>query len=128
MSEQMTDTLPNVSTLGSFLTMALRFDIRSTPSANVTVTTMGRPSGIAATASETGQIVVSGSMRSRGAGGRTSDCKHLEPASLLPYTNHADHPDDSERNRRQLLCEFVHGQLQRRLPVPDLLIIVSLTP
>lgn len=53
MSEQITLTLPSVSTLGSFLTMALRFDIRNTPRASVTVTTMGRPSGMAATASET---------------------------------------------------------------------------
>ena len=53
MSEQITETLPSVSTLGSFLTMAFRFDILSTPSASVTVTTIGSPSGIAATASET---------------------------------------------------------------------------
>lgn len=53
LSEQMTDTLPNVSTLGSFLTMAFLLDIRSTPSASVTVTTIGSPSGIAATASDT---------------------------------------------------------------------------
>lgn len=53
LSEQMTDTLPKVSTLGSFLTMAFRFDIRRTPSARVTVTTIGSPSGMAATASDT---------------------------------------------------------------------------
>lgn len=53
LSEQMTETEPSVSTDGSFLTIALRFDIRRTPRARVTVTTMGRPSGIAATASET---------------------------------------------------------------------------
>lgn len=35
---------------GSFLTMAFRLAMRMTPSANVTVTTIGRPSGIAATA------------------------------------------------------------------------------
>lgn len=33
--------------------MAFRFDILSTPSASVTVVTMGKPSGIAATASDT---------------------------------------------------------------------------
>jgi len=57
----MTLTLPSVSTLGSFLTMALRFDMRRTPSASVTVTTMGKPSGMAATASDTasGQARVS---------------------------------------------------------------------
>jgi hypothetical protein len=53
LSEHMTDTLPNVSTLGSFLTMAFLLDIRSTPSASVTVTTIGSPSGIAATARDT---------------------------------------------------------------------------
>ena len=36
--------------MGSFFTIAFRFDIFITPRANVTVTTMGRPSGIAATA------------------------------------------------------------------------------
>jgi len=53
LSEQITLTLPRVSTEGSFLTIAFRFDIRRTPRARVTVTTIGRPSGIAATASET---------------------------------------------------------------------------
>lgn len=33
--------------------MALRLDIRRTPKARVTVVTIGRPSGIAATASDT---------------------------------------------------------------------------
>lgn len=41
---------PNVSTMGSFLTIALRLAILITPRARVTVTTMGRPSGMAATA------------------------------------------------------------------------------
>lgn len=36
--------------MGSFLTIAFRFDIFITPKARVTVTTIGRPSGIAATA------------------------------------------------------------------------------
>lgn len=36
--------------MGSFLTIAFRFDIFITPKASVTVTTIGRPSGIAATA------------------------------------------------------------------------------
>ena len=42
--------IPSVSTVGIFLTIALRLAIRVTPSARVTVTTMGRPSGMAATA------------------------------------------------------------------------------
>lgn len=36
--------------MGSFLMIALFFTIRITPSASVTVTTMGKPSGMAATA------------------------------------------------------------------------------
>ena len=43
-------SLPNVSTMGSFLMMAFRLAMRITPIANVTVTTIGKPSGIAATA------------------------------------------------------------------------------
>lgn len=42
--------IPKVSTMGSFLTMAFLFAMRMTPMASVTVTTMGRPSGMAATA------------------------------------------------------------------------------
>ena len=42
--------LPRVSTIGSFLTIASRLAILITPIANVTVTTMGSPSGMAATA------------------------------------------------------------------------------
>jgi hypothetical protein len=53
LSEQITLTQPNASTLGSFLTMAFFRDIRSTPRASVTVVTIGKPSGIAATAKET---------------------------------------------------------------------------
>lgn len=54
LSEQITLTLPSASTDGSFLTIAFRFDILNTPSARVTVVTIGSPSGIAATASDTG--------------------------------------------------------------------------
>mmetsp|Transcript_19943 Transcript_19943/g.75338 ORF Transcript_19943/g.75338 Transcript_19943/m.75338 type:complete len:372 (-) Transcript_19943:78-1193(-) len=41
---------PRASTAGSFFTIALRFAMRITPRASVTVTQMGRPSGMAATA------------------------------------------------------------------------------
>ena len=44
------NTQPSVSTIGNFFTIASRLAIRCTPNANVTVTTMGKPSGIAATA------------------------------------------------------------------------------
>jgi hypothetical protein len=53
LSEQMTDTEPNASTECSFLTIAFLLAILKTPSASVTVVTMGNPSGIAATAKET---------------------------------------------------------------------------
>lgn len=42
--------LPKVSTMGNFFTITLFLAIRRTPSTSVTVTTMGRPSGMAATA------------------------------------------------------------------------------
>ena len=41
---------PKVSTTGNRFTIAFFLAIRITPNAKVTVTTMGRPSGIAATA------------------------------------------------------------------------------
>ena len=41
---------PTVSTMGNFFTMAFLLAILITPIARVTVTTIGRPSGIAATA------------------------------------------------------------------------------
>ena len=53
LSLQMTVVDPRVSTEASCLTIALRFAIRCAPTARVTVTTAGRPSGIAATASAT---------------------------------------------------------------------------
>ena len=43
-------SLPKVSTIGSFFTMTRFRAMRSTPRTSVTVTTMGRPSGMAATA------------------------------------------------------------------------------
>lgn len=56
LSEQMTDTDPSDSTECNFLTMALRLDIRKTPRASVTVVTIGSPSGMAATASDTALV------------------------------------------------------------------------
>ena len=43
-------SLPSVSTMGSLFTMACLPAIRITPKARVTVTTIGSPSGMAATA------------------------------------------------------------------------------
>ena len=51
LSEQMTDVLPSVSTIGSRRTSALRLTIRRTPIASEIVTTAGRASGTTATAS-----------------------------------------------------------------------------
>ena len=53
MSEQITPAHPRVSTAGSFFTMAPRAAIRPTPRASTMVTMAGRPSGMAATASDT---------------------------------------------------------------------------
>ncbi|KAH3670579.1 hypothetical protein OGAPHI_001094 [Ogataea philodendri] len=53
LSEQITLTEPSVSTLGNFLTMARCLAILKTPSASVTATIIGNPSGIAATAKQT---------------------------------------------------------------------------
>ncbi len=53
LSEQMTEAEPSVSTDDSFLTIALCFAIRCTPSASTTDRIAGRPSGTAATASDT---------------------------------------------------------------------------
>ena len=53
LSQHMYVAQPKASTAGSFLMMAFFFAILITPRASVTVTQMGRPSGIAATASDT---------------------------------------------------------------------------
>ena len=50
LSEQMTLTLPRVSTAGRDFTMAWRPAMKLTPLAKVTVIQEGRPSGMAATA------------------------------------------------------------------------------
>ena len=53
LSEQITDTEPSASTECNFLTIAFLFAILKIPRARVTVVTIGRPSGIAATANDT---------------------------------------------------------------------------
>jgi len=52
LSVHMTDAAPRDSTAGNFLTMAFRLAIFWTPTAIARVTTIGNPSGIAATARE----------------------------------------------------------------------------
>ena len=53
LSEQITEVEPSVSTLESFLTMARCRAMRCTPTASTTLSTAGKPSGTAATASDT---------------------------------------------------------------------------
>ena len=59
LSEQMTCVQPSVSTAESLRTMAWRLAILVTPSDSTMVTTATRPSGMAATASETATMKVS---------------------------------------------------------------------
>ena len=59
LSDAITVAHPSDSTTGNFLTMALRLAIRKTPKASVTVTQMGSPSGMAATAKLTAMLTVS---------------------------------------------------------------------
>jgi hypothetical protein len=53
LSEKIMETEPSDLTECNFLTIAFLFAICKTPKARVTVVTIGRPSGIAATANET---------------------------------------------------------------------------
>ncbi len=59
LSEQMTCVQPSVSTAVSRRMTALRLDMFVTPMDSTTVTTVARPSGMAATASETATMKVS---------------------------------------------------------------------
>lgn len=57
LSQHMYVAQPKASTAGNFLMMAFFFAILITPRASVTVTQIGRPSGIAATASDTPDVI-----------------------------------------------------------------------
>jgi len=59
LSEQITEVEPRVSTECNRLTMAFSLAIWAMPTARVTVTTAGRPSGMAATASATAPSIAS---------------------------------------------------------------------
>lgn len=50
----------------------------------------------------------------------TSNGKHFQPISLLPYSEEEDHSDHSKREYRQSLRQIIHGQLQRGLLLFDL--------
>lgn len=67
-------------TVGSFFTMAFRLAIRITPSASVTVTTIGSPSGIAATANDTPILNIDT---------KGLPCSH--PTSIMTPTYHKQH-------------------------------------
>ncbi len=62
MSEQITVVLPRVSTAGSLRIMAFLWAMRATPMARVMVTTMGSPSGMAATAAATAVMNMSSAL------------------------------------------------------------------
>ena len=59
LSEQTTETAPNVSTDGSLRTIVLALTIFCTPKAKTIVTTAGKPSGTAATAKEIANMKLS---------------------------------------------------------------------
>ena len=86
LSEQMTVTEPSVSTAGSLRTSALRRAMRRAPSASATVTTAGRPSGMAATArlTATRNIVSGDSPRATPAAKTSAQTTKASPASALP--------------------------------------------
>lgn len=124
----MTDTLPSVSTLGNFFTMAFRLAMRNTPKANVTVTTIGNPSGIAATARDTVYLSVSiPAVEASELRRLTANCEHFQPTPMLKYTDEANHTDDSEGNDRKSFCEFIHRQLKWSFPITDLSIEVCVS-
>ena len=84
--------------------------MRITPKAKVTVVTIGRPSGIAATANETKEeLQTIEDLQDRRL---TTDGKHFEPTTLLPYTNDADDTNDAKRKYAEFLGQFVHRVLQ----------------
>ena len=93
--------------------MAFRLDILRTPRASVTVVTIGSPSGMAATASDTALVQSERTWMRLGTELLTSNGEHLQPRAALQDTNHTDHSDYSEGEYGELLGKFVHSQLQR---------------
>ncbi len=80
LSEQMTPTVPSVSTAGSRRIIALRPAMRCTPIARVMVMIAGRPSGIAATARPTEARNISVAVKSRT---RTPKAKLAEASTRI---------------------------------------------
>ncbi len=131
LSEQITLTQPSVSTVGSFLTIDFRLAILITPSANVTVTTMGSPSGIAATAKlkEDNQL-----FSPRGISFLLlhllphADREHFQCIPSLDQADETDNNDDAQGVNGQLFPEMVHTFLQRsfgRLKTNEVTDIIS---
>jgi hypothetical protein len=113
LSEQITDTEPRASTEWSFLTMALRLAMRSTPRASVTVVTIGKPSGMAATANDTNHITDQFSSFGITNPGCTSNSKHVEPGSVLEDTDETDNTNYPKGEYGKLLRQLVHVVLER---------------
>ena len=92
---------PSVSTAARWRTMAFLFAMRCTPSESTAVTTAGRPSGTAATASATP---------------RMSTSKMAEkPAHILDEDDRRDHHDgDDDDDQPEQLADTVEFLLQRR--------------
>ena len=94
LSEQITVTQPRVSTADSFFTTAFLWPIRITPMARVTATTMGRPSGMAATARlailDFVEFLLILQLKP------DSNCEHVEHGPALDQPNEEDEPDDAE--------------------------------
>ena len=105
LSEQITDAEPSVSTDDSFFTIACRRAMRCTPSASTTDRIAGRPSGTAATASETPSSSTSTtSRRRRDVGGeqdRADDHDGDRRSTAMP--EHAPDAVDLALQRRALL-------------------------
>ena len=69
--------------------MAFDLAMRNTPRANVTVTQIGKPSGMAATARETATVTVSrkGRPRHQPSRARRAMAAELVPASIFPNSS-----------------------------------------
>ena len=97
LSEQITDVDPRVSTEWRRFTMACCLAIREIPMARVTVTTAGRPSGMAATARATAP---------EGGVGEVGALDHLQ---------HEHQADGDPGDHGQALAQPVELALQRRV-------------
>lgn len=113
LSEQMTVVAPRASTAGRRRTIAFRRDIRVTPSASVTVTTIGSPACTVTHCARMERLNREPSAFGNGGDGEADgDGEHAEDALALQCANHKDDAHDREREHRQLLPDFIHLLLQ----------------